>query len=145
MNHTLLQNTQWTPVERAVRERFQQGGSIVGVLLVVLTIATVVAITYWLTVRSERAARPNPAVSDPQGLFNDCLEDAPLARPQRQFLVSVAADLHLPDPSVMLISEDTFDECVARWRSASNDAEKPQRTAGDEATVSATRAALFPG
>lgn len=145
MIHTLLQSSPWSPVERAVRERFQEGGSIVGVLLVALTIAGAVAITYWLTVRSERASRPSLAVSDPQGLFNDCLEGAPLARPQRQFLLSLANDLRLPHPSVMLISEATFDECVARWRSAGDDGEKSRRAAGDDATATATRAALFPG
>lgn len=142
MSHTLLQNSPWSPVERAVRERFQEGGSIVGVLLVALTIAGVVAITYWLTLRSERANRPSPAVSDPQGLFSDCLEGSPLARPQRQLLLSVANDLRLAHPSVMLISEATFDECVVRWR---DEGEKPLPAAGDDAIVTATRAALFPG
>jgi hypothetical protein len=101
--------------QRGVRDRFQEGGSVAVVLLVLLALVVVVFGVYCLTLRQDKA---DLAVqrADPQKLFRDLLHRLDLAPSQRRLLGAVAKDLRLEQPSVILLSPVLFDRYVRKWQ-----------------------------
>jgi len=136
-----LQLNDLTEVQRATREHFQKGGSVVSVLLVMLGLALGVILTYWLSRQQQKVAR-NFRRNDPQKLFQDLMAKVELSEPQRRVLWSVANDLRLDHPAVLLISRTLFDRHVRTWkqqRPAGNRA----KNAGEENALLVAQRALF--
>lgn len=132
-----------SPVQRGVRDHFQNGGSLVAVVLVMVVIALFVVAAYFISRSTERSAS---AVwrDDPDALFNDLLHRLGLGVAQRKVLAQIARDRPLPNPTVMLLSQAVFDENVRRWQEGGG---APTNTDGRERAlepINAAREALFP-
>ena len=138
----LLQLNELTPLQKAVREHFQKGGSMLAMLLVLLGIAATLALAYWLTRRQRSTIRKAPP-NDPRKLFRDLQEKLRLPVPQRNFLNGVALQLHLEHPSVLLLSPVLYDRYVDQWRA--NDRQRSGGGAPSKGSdvAAQTRAALF--
>lgn len=131
------------PAHRAVWAHFQKGGSAAVVAGVLLAIVLAVVVAWWLNRRVEPPKRKED-VPDPWKVFNGLQRAMELQRAQRSLLNSVAHELRLPNPSVLLLSRSLFDRYVDRWHALA----PPRTNADEERTARETaaaqvRAALF--
>ncbi len=151
----LLPEPQLTETQRAVRDQFLKGGSLTAVLFVMVVLAAVVLVVYYLTVR-QRSTVVDARRALPTQLFTDLLANLDLAVPQRHLLEAVATSLHLKDPAVILLSPVVFDRHVEEWQASDSSAGRelhrdaePTQPAGPGTAVQSdliveTRAVLFP-
>ncbi len=126
---------------RAVRGRFQDGGSFAIILLLVATFISI----FWianLIAKKQRRARATTLPPDPGRLFSDLMSRLGMTPQQRKALEHVARDLRLANPAVILISETLFDRGLERYRAArpSGSPESTEPTA----LMTEIRATLFP-
>ena len=126
-----------TSSQQAVRDYLQKGGSVLAVLLAITGLLAVVVliglVSHVAQVWKQKARR-----DDPQRLHQDLLQSMNLRPSQRHLLDQVAQDLHIQNPSAMLLSAELFDQRLARWR-------KMRHGRGFNAElVARTRDALFP-
>ena len=134
---------QLTEIQRSVRDQFQEGGSFLTVMLVLLAIAGVVLAAYCLGLRQRRAGE-NAQRASPQQLFRDLMDKLDLTLPQRRLLHTIARDLRIKHPAVILLSPDLFDRYVGEWHV------RQSRTIVDEGEqmnprmAAQIRAVLFP-
>lgn len=139
MTPVLLQSDQMPQFYRAVREQFNQGGTIGSMLIVLASFAALVLLVYVLN-RLEQRATTNTEPSDAQRLFRDVVGRLGLNEAQRQLLESVAKDLRLRNPAILLLSERLFDQHVQEWVGR-----QKSGATGCEQAVSRMRSRLFPG
>lgn len=139
-----LQATGLTEAQRAVRDHFQEGGSIGSVLLVVGVVAGVILAACWLARRQRRRAQKHAPRDDPDRLFGDLLRGLALTAPQRGLLDTVAKELRLRNPAVILLSPTLFDRHVDQWRALNHQACDHVDPRADERIVAQVRAVLFP-
>lgn len=131
------------PAQRAVWAHFQEGGSATVAAVVLLAIVFAVFVAWW----SHRRVEPPKGkedVADPWKVFNGLQRAMELQAAQRNLLGSVAQDLHLPNPSVLLLSRALFDRYVDRWQAVAplrTDAEEERATR--ETVVVQLRNTLF--
>lgn len=134
---------QLTEIQRSVREQFQEGGSFLTAMLVLLGITGVVLAAYCLTLRQRRAGEHAQRAS-PERLFRDLMDKLDLTSPQRQLLDTMARDLRIKQPAVILLSPDLFDRYLGEWHVRQH----PMTIDGDEQVnprmAAQIRAALFP-
>lgn len=151
----LLPEPQLTETQRAVRDWFQEGGSVTAVLLVMAVLAAVLLVVYFLTAR-QRSTVVDARRALPTQLFTDLLAKLDLTARQRHLVVAAATALRLENPAVILLSPAVFDRHVEEWQASSSspagelrhDAE-PIQPAGPGSAVQSdliveTRAVLFP-
>lgn len=131
-------------VHKAMREQFQRGESILGTLLALLGLASLVALAYALTELQRRRAERLVTCDDPQRLFDDVLDKLELSPAERRTLGTVARDLRLDHPTVILLSETLFDRQVSKWLERRNLSRGSGGSARDAETISAARTRLFP-
>ncbi len=134
----LLQPRDLTEIQRATREHFQKGGSIVSVLLVMLGVAFGVILAYWLSRQQQRLAR-NVRRNDPQKLFQELMAKIELSEPQCRALRRVSDDLGLDHPAVLLISRTLFDQHVQAWKQQRPTGNRPKNAGEDNALLVAQR------
>ena len=103
-----------TSTQQAVRDRFQQGGSVTQTLLVFLALIAAVLLLYVLTLWS-RKDLPRRSNRNPRQLFLDVLSKLGLSPQQRDLITRMGADLCLKDPTVILVSRALFDKHVEEW------------------------------
>ena len=103
-----------TPTQQAVRDRFQQGGSVTETLFVFLAMIFAVLLLYLLTLWSRKNVQRRPN-RNPRKLFIDVLSRLGLSPQQRELLTRMAADLCLKDPTAILVSRALFDKHVEEW------------------------------
>ena len=143
MTVLLAMPAQLTEVQRAVRDRFQEGGSFTAVMLVLLGVTGVVLAVYYLTLR-QRRVKDNTRRASPERLFRDLMGKLDLTSPQRQYLDTMARDLRIKHPAVILLSPELFDRYLGEWQAWQH------RTADDKdeqmnpRTAARIRTALFP-
>lgn len=111
----LAMPAQLTEIQRAVRDRFQEGGSFTAVMLVLLGVAGVVLAAYYLTLR-QRRANENARQASPERLFRDLLGKLDLTSHQRQILHTMVSDLRIKHPAVILLSPELFDCYLGEWQ-----------------------------
>jgi hypothetical protein len=140
----LLQVDGLTGPQRAVRNHFQEGGSIGLVLLVMAAVAGVVLIAYWLTRRQQRSAQKHARINDPQRLFGDLLQGLALTASQRRLLATVVRELGLKHPSVILLSPTLFERHIDQWRALGRSTGSDVESHAGEDLVAQTRDVLFP-
>lgn len=131
-------------IVKSIRQEFQTGGSVTAMLLVLLGIVALVMITYWLTRRQEQHAQPS-VLDDAHALFESLLGHLPLSDPQRHFLRSVARELKLEQPSVLLVSRQLYHRHVREWQEKNGQSGHPDRHSGPPAVAAETARVLFPG
>jgi hypothetical protein len=139
----LLQTDGLTEVQRAVRDRFQEGGSSVAALLVMLVLAAVVLVAYLVTLR-QRQTHALTTRPDPRKLFNGLLSKLNLTPPQRRLLNTVANARGLKHPAVILICPALFDRHVAKSQTRPRHDRSKGSNAPPPDVVAETRAVLFP-
>ncbi|MFQ5463761.1 MAG: hypothetical protein ACE5E5_14185 [Phycisphaerae bacterium] len=135
----LMQLEDLTEIQRATREHFQKGGSIVSVLSVIGGLVLGVGLAYWLSQQQQKVAR-NARRNDPQKLFQDLMAKVELSEPQRRVLGSVAHDLNLDQPAVLLISRALFDRHVHAWKQRRPAGNRAKHAGEDNALLVAQRA-----
>ena len=127
---------------RAVRDQFQDGGSIaIGLLLIAgfLTVGWVVN----LLARRQSRAQATTLPSDPGRLFAELLPRLGLTPDQSKALKHVARDLRLANPATILVSPTLFDQGVERWQASRPSAQSESQEPATPMTE--IRATLFPG
>ena len=104
-----------TRSQQAVRDYLQKGGSVLAVLLTISGLLAVVVliglVSHVVQVWKQKARR-----DDPRQLYGELLKSVNLLPSQRHMLDRVAQDLHIQNPSTMLLSAELFDQRLARWR-----------------------------
>jgi len=130
----LLTSDGLTPLQLAVREHFQRGGSVATIVMAVIVMVLVTVAAYQIFKRRQQGASRSQ-VDDPQRLFKDLLHLLELPLQERKLLLRVARDLRLRHPSVLLLSGVLFERYFEQWRS------EGRRGAVDE---SATASGLMP-
>ena len=133
-----------TETLQGVRNRFQEGGSFTMLLLVLLGIGAVVLVAYWLTLQQHRAER-RARLGDPRGLFRTLQDKLGLTSIQRQLIDTIATDLRIENPAVILICPALFDHHLSVWsanrRKSIASVDKPSLPG----VVAELRTRLFPG
>jgi hypothetical protein len=128
---------------RAVRDRFQEGGSPAAVLLVLLILAAVVFAAYLLTMRQRRAQAP-ATPTDPRKLYRELLDKLNITPPQRRLLDAAVEMDRLRQPAVVLLSPVLFDRYVAGSQAPARHGANAGNQPGRSELVAETRAVLFP-
>ena len=98
-------------MQRSVREHFQEGGSVAGVLLALVTITGVLCLAYLWTRQIERGTNPDVRLNE-YGLFRRVVGRLELDAEGKQLLLAVARKSGLKHPSVLLLSPSLFDRYV---------------------------------
>jgi hypothetical protein len=127
---------QLTENQRAVRDHFAEGGSILAAALVAAGVLAIFFVAYVLTRRQEHARR-DAVRNNPLELFQTLLGALELSAAQRRLLGTIAKDSGLANPAVLLLSPTLFRSHVDRWK-------ERERGAADEKLLRSTSKILFP-
>ena len=127
---------QLTENQRAVRDHFAEGGSILAAALVAVGVLAIFFVAFLLTRRQEHARR-HAVRNNPLELFQTLLGALALNAAQRRLLETVAKDSGLANPAVLLLSPTLFRTHVDRWN-------KREPGAADEKLLRSTSKVLFP-
>ncbi|HNQ24144.1 MAG TPA: hypothetical protein PKK06_13740 [Phycisphaerae bacterium] len=106
---------QLTDALRGIRDRLQQGGSWLHLLLGFVLVGAIVVVSYLLARRQDKVRSPR-TLHDSQQLFEGLLHALQLTDGQRDLLRTLVSDLELPQPAALLISPDFFDEHTQTWQ-----------------------------
>ncbi len=131
-----------SPTQQAVRDSFQEGGSITQALLVLLAMIFAVLLLYLLTLWSRWAGQRRPA-RNPRQLFADVLSRLGLPPQQRDLLAKVASELNLKDPTVILVSPTLFDRHLEQWRAKQRRSGQVRNYSRDRQLLAQARRVLF--
>jgi hypothetical protein len=142
--HILLQAGALTEAQRAVRQRFQEGGSLGSVLLIAGVVLGAVLAAYWLTRRQRRRQEGRRPINDPQRLFKNLLRDLSLNEQQRRVLRAVAREADLAHPSALLVSSALFERHADQWLASQRQTGANAGKDADQRTLAQTREVLFP-
>ncbi len=124
---------------RAVREQFNQGGTLGSILIVLAALMGLVVLVYVLN-RLEQKSTKQATPMDSQSLFRDLVSRLDLSETQREWLLELVKDMPVENPTVLLLSEQLFDNHVREWQGSRRGA-RPE----SEKAISKVRARLFPG
>ena len=112
----LISQVQQAPPQerlRGIQDRFNQGGSAAEMLLVIGVIFGAFVLMYIAVRLGNRRARHKQ--TNPQDLFGEMIAGLSLTASQRDLLERIARELHLPNPTSMLISPRTFQRYADQW------------------------------
>jgi len=126
---------QLNEAQRAVKQHFEEGGSIAETLIIVSILALIIFLVYALTRRQQRSVETGIA-RDPDELFRTALARLPLSAEQRTLLTQLATDRDLEHPTAMLISRVRFQRESRAWLATRPDT--------DPATLDHAATVLFP-
>lgn len=123
----LAQSAPAAPIERihGIRDRFSEGGSAEGFIIVILAIGALFVALYIVASVIRRMRRRQ--TNSPRMLFQEVLRQLPLTIPQRELLRRIARDLALEHPAIILLSPQIFREHANRWMAASRNANNATR------------------
>lgn len=110
----LAQLDDLTPHQRAVREHFQQGGSLTAVLLVMLGLVLLMTFAYGVLVYSRRKTKPEVAHSTPETFFDALLKALDLPAPQVELVRQIVDVAEVKEPAKLLLVEGLFDESARK-------------------------------
>jgi hypothetical protein len=110
--HVLLQ---LTDVQSSVRDHFSRGGTVAGVVGVLLALGGIVALCVALTRRQSRRTGLTPH-TDPKALFLALIDQLRLPVPERRVLLALAGVSPLSHPSTLLLSRTAFRERAREWQ-----------------------------
>lgn len=129
--------------QRAVSEHFQKGGSITAILIILGCLFAVIVVVVLLTMRQQHSD-PTRVVNDPKRLYQDVLDNLGLAPTQQDFLQTLATDLDLTHPTVILLSSRLFDQRCGEWKRRGRPRAIGLDSPAVEKLVSCIRTHLFP-
>ena len=122
----LAQMQRFDELRRALTREFSDHNSTNEILIVLAALAALVILT-WLLQRWQQRPRTVSEPFDAKGLFTELLGKLDMPDDQRHLLETMANDLRLPNPAVILISRRLFDENLIAWQSRRHS----DRPAGD--------------
>lgn len=125
-----------TEFHQAIRDRFQEGGSVTAFILAVVALLGFAILVYWLTKWQRRAALGKEIQSDPLRLYIGLLTRLKLTPHQIEFLKSAANHSRLEHPTVLLLSERVFDQLVGGTGSQNEAGSDSAMPAGETARPS---------
>ena len=111
MTSWLAQADRLNEFQRSVRDRFQEGGSVLGIVLVIILIAAVLLGAAMWARRIERNRRPGADLG-PNELFEATLRGLELDAPSRSALHALAQTAGMEHPTTMLLCPIEFDRCA---------------------------------
>jgi len=111
----LGQMQRFEELRQALTREFNDNGSTTEILIVLLALAGLVALTWYLQ-RWQQGPKKVTEPFDAQALYAELLGKLDMPDDQRQLLETVAKDLRLPNPAVILISRRLFDENLLAWQ-----------------------------
>lgn len=135
----VAQMLQTTPPERleALHRQFSRGA---GWDEFVLPLVGFVALVGLLAVLFQlQKRRQQVDVDNPRKLYRRLVHRLGLSAAQRDLLYRMASDLHLPNPSVLLLERRVFENQARRWRE-----KKPATRRGDDQHIEELADKLFP-
>ncbi|MBI4717823.1 MAG: hypothetical protein HY763_08475 [Planctomycetes bacterium] len=144
MKGVLAQAARLADFQRAVRNQFAEGGTVLDVVAIAGFLAAIVLLVYYFDRRQQRGRQPVQP-NRPFDLYRDLVRRIPLTVAQREFLTGLAKDLRLPQPTVILLSPALYDQAVAQWQARPAHAAPSRSGAGPSPVPAATRRVLFPG
>lgn len=106
----LAQLDQLTPQQRAVRDHFQEGGSLTAVLLVILGFILLMIFAYGVFVWSRRKAKPELKHSAPATFLDALLEALALPESQAELVHQIVDVAQVKEPAKLLLVEKLFDD-----------------------------------
>ncbi len=112
----LLQTGKLSPIQQAVRDQFQEGGSASTALIIIVGMVAVILLVHWLTKAFHLEATPDVVPRDPRRLYRELSRKLSLSDTQLSILDNVVEDLQLEDPARLLMSSALFDRCLDQWR-----------------------------
>ena len=124
---------------RVIQENFGNDNSVPRLLTTVAVLAAIpalAAVSYNFLQKRRTAAE----VSRPRTLFRRVLRKLPLGRGQRAIARRMARDLHLPNPTILVLSAELFDRHAARWMGSMS---SKRRKVLESSAFSGLPAALF--
>jgi hypothetical protein len=137
---TLTTLLQTTPTQRleALQQRFSRGGTWGELVLPLVGVAALFALLSLLYSLQKRRQRAD--IDHPGKLYRRLVQRLGLSAPQRDLLYRMAADLRLPNPSVVLLGRRIFDTHAQRWLATGRATrpDSPQR-------IAELADSLFPG
>ncbi len=98
----------------SIQKRFTEGGSFVGVLVVILLMAAVLLALSMLQ-RLQTRRQPSAVINDPRKLFHTLLKRKNLGVVHRDTLRRMTSDLRLTHPAIVLLGPGLFRSHVDRW------------------------------
>ncbi len=145
----LAQADRLNQMQQSVRQQFQEGGSVLGVVAALLVVAAVLWFAWFWSRRNERLRRPG-ADLDAAGVFAETLRRLNLRAEQKQLLHQAARVADLDHPTVLLLSPHLFDRYIGPCASrksvgapSANPIDEGQSVSSNP-LVSELRAYLFP-
>ena len=138
---SLAKSEPLVPALKAIRDRFQEGGSLAAFLLALIGMIAFVAFIYWLTRLQSRTASDKNLQPQPQQLFHDLLPKMDLIAAQRQYLVELARASSLKHPVTLLLCEQLFEQHATALGSGGANREKSEPS---DHGVAELRRKLFP-
>lgn len=132
-----------TQAQRAIRDHFQQGGSILSVFMVLIVIAAIVALAYWLsqhTAHFDGTAKRN----DPVKLFFDLMRRMNFSQEQQKTLEKIVREQEVKNPAVILLCPNLFDRYVGRWEEQQPQSNASRKNHVRRQLLKETRQRLFP-
>ena len=137
MNRLLMQAL--TPMERlsGIQDRLSEGSTLGDILLTLLGLAAFVAFLYVVFDLQRRLRRTE--IDDSRKLFRSALVELGITVRQRDLLRRIAGDLHLPEPTVLLLGAGIYWSHARRWM-----AELPSKQSQTRVEIEQLAALLFP-
>lgn len=138
-----LQVDELTEVQKAVRENMQRGDSPWSVVFMFTGMVGIVALTYFLSKYAGSWEMPFRKKS-PHPFFLQVLKKLGLTTTQRKWLERLVVDLHLKQPTKILLSPNLFDESVCEWNRRGYRRDSKLTPSDQAENVSRLRDYLFP-
>lgn len=135
----VAQVLQTTPPERleALHRQFSRGAGWDELALPLVGSVVLVGLLAVLFQLQKR--RQQMDVDDPRKLYRRLVQRLGLSAAQRDLLYRMASDLHLPNPSVLILGRRVFDNQAQRWREKKRAARR-----GDDRHIEELADKLFP-
>jgi hypothetical protein len=133
----------WEDLRRALQQQFGKAVSPGTILLVIGAIAGVVFLLYALTRLQEFLRRPRVS-NDGLRLFRHLVHELSFPKPMRRLLWHLGHDTAQANPSVLLISEKSYDRCAAQWLKRRPPGAPGREARHQERLIQDVRAMLFP-
>jgi len=102
-------------LREALSREFSSNGSALEIGIVVAALFGLIAVA-WMLQRWQQKPRSDTGPFDSKQLFQELLGKLDMPEDQVQLLTTMAKEMRLPNPTVLLISRRLFDENLLTWQ-----------------------------
>lgn len=139
----LLQISDLSDVQQAVRESMRSGDTPMTIVLMLLVLAGIVLLTYLLS-KYAGSWEFSFKKKSPHPFFLHLLKKMDLTATQRKWLDRLVTDLQMRQPTKILLSPKLFDESVCAWNKRGHRRDSKLSPSDQAEVVNRLRAYLFP-